>query len=168
MKNTTNNLIFYSLVLLAFLMLGATVIALMPKEASAEIVDSDYVGSGMRNVTYTYESIVEPAPRQTPPPTTNITANNNPTPVKTVTTTSTKSTTTTKSTTKAPTTTTDSAKENRDFGGLVAGAIFGGDGFMPSGIVQWLLLAIFILLIVIIVRKIFGEKQYHQSPLKHA
>lgn len=236
MKNTTNNLIFYSLVLLAFMMLGATVIALMPKEAKAatfgtyqgynepieeeveenpvphlssinpnplfrnsdtktitiygeefvpgavvkingsdrnttvvsstqikaELIYSDtaYVsehavtvynpGKGKRSNTYTLRVIEKVVTSVSP--------------VKTT-------TTNTASTVKKTTTTSTVSKnsiDDKDFSGLAAGAIFGGNSFMPSGIVQWLLLAIFILLIVIIVRKIFGEKQYHQSPLKHA
>lgn len=41
------------------------------------------------------------------------------------------------------------------------------NGFWPSGLIGWLLLAILILLLVILVRKIYGEKEYHETPLKH-
>jgi hypothetical protein len=52
---------------------------------------------------------------------------------------------------------------------LAANAIYGEFGFMPSGIVQWILFAILILVIVILIRKIFGgEARYHSTPLKHA
>ncbi len=172
MKNITNNLIIYSLILLAFLMLGATVIALMPQEAKAYVVESDSMENGMRNVTYSFDGGVDtaevnvrllPEKREYETVTYTQPAPTKPTATKTASTT-TKKATTAKSTTKAVAEDTSS----RDLSGLAAGAIFGGDGFMPSGIVQWLLLAIFILLIVIIVRKIFGEKQYHESPLKHA
>ncbi len=55
------------------------------------------------------------------------------------------------------------------YSSLGASAIVGSSGFLPSGIIQWILLAIFILLIVILVRKIFGgEKRYQETPLKHA
>lgn len=52
---------------------------------------------------------------------------------------------------------------------LASGAIFGSNSLAPSGIIQWVLFAIAILLIVIIVRKFFGgADRYHNSPLKHA
>jgi len=57
---------------------------------------------------------------------------------------------------------------NEDFSNLTSNALLGSNGFMPSGIIQWLLLAILILLIVIIVRKIFWADKYHKTPLKHA
>lgn len=57
-----------------------------------------------------------------------------------------------------------------DFTGLTSNAIFGdSNSFLPTGFVQWILLAIIILIIVILARKIFGgEKEYHESPMKHA
>jgi hypothetical protein len=57
--------------------------------------------------------------------------------------------------------------------GLASNALFGSDGigfgsFMPSGLIQWILFAIMVLLIVILVRKIFGaDLRYHASPMKH-
>ena len=53
---------------------------------------------------------------------------------------------------------------------LASSVILGSPtGFLPSGLVQWILLAIIILVIIILVRKIFGaEENYHNSPLKHA
>ncbi len=51
---------------------------------------------------------------------------------------------------------------------LAANAIFGTSGVSPSGLIQWILVAIIILIIVIIVRKLFGgEARYHSTPLKH-
>jgi|GEM_PF-3300523 len=51
---------------------------------------------------------------------------------------------------------------------LAANAIFGSNSFMPSGIIQWVLFAILILLVVILVRKIYGADQaYNAAPLKH-
>jgi hypothetical protein len=56
-----------------------------------------------------------------------------------------------------------------DNSNLAANAIFGSNSFLPSGIIQWILFAILILVIVIIARKIFGaDKKYHETPLKHA
>ena len=56
-----------------------------------------------------------------------------------------------------------------DSSNLASNAIFGSNSFMPSGIIQWILFAIFVLLIVILVRKISGaDKKYHSTPMKHA
>lgn len=55
------------------------------------------------------------------------------------------------------------------YGNLTANSVFGRFSFMPSGLMQWILLAIFILVIVILVRKVSGkDEEYHHSPLKHA
>ena len=52
---------------------------------------------------------------------------------------------------------------------LVGNAIFGGFGFMPSGLLQWILLAILILFITILARLVFGgAKKYKTSPMKHS
>lgn len=51
---------------------------------------------------------------------------------------------------------------------LVANAVYGSNSFLPSGLIQWILLAIFILIIVILSRRIFGGKEkYQATPLKH-
>lgn len=74
--------------------------------------------------------------------------------------------TTSSSTSKTPEKTDTATKE--DYSNLASNAIYGGVGFMPSGIIQWLLLAILILLIVIIARKLYFEDKYQAKPLKHA
>lgn len=58
----------------------------------------------------------------------------------------------------------------KNYGGLSANAIFGfGDGVLPSGIMQWILFAVCLLIIMILGRKVFGvAKKYHEAPLKHA
>ena len=61
-------------------------------------------------------------------------------------------------------TTTDATSGNS----LAANAVYGSNSFLPSGLIQWVLFAIFILLLVILVRMIFGGKNNYQStPLKH-
>ena len=51
---------------------------------------------------------------------------------------------------------------------LAANAVYGSNGFLPSGIIQWILFGIAILLIVILGRTVFGAKNnYHSTPLKH-
>lgn len=53
--------------------------------------------------------------------------------------------------------------------GLTANPLFGAKGFLPSGILGWTLVAIFILLIVILARAVFGRtKTYLATPLKHS
>ncbi len=63
----------------------------------------------------------------------------------------------------------DSNTSNTDnYSSLASNAIYGTNSFMPSGLVQWLLFAIFVLIVVIILRKIFFADKYHNTPLKHA
>ncbi len=64
---------------------------------------------------------------------------------------------------------TESRVTTTDFKNLTASAIFGSNSFMPSGLVQWVILAIFILLIILFIRRAFGlDEKYHSTPLKHA
>ncbi|OGI73693.1 hypothetical protein A3D42_00550 [Candidatus Nomurabacteria bacterium RIFCSPHIGHO2_02_FULL_41_18] len=82
-----------------------------------------------------------------------------------------KSSTAAKSTTDTQYNRTTVAVENQNldsrYGNLAAGAIFGQSGFLPSGLVQWILLAILILLIIVLARKVFGgAKNYYSTPLK--
>lgn len=71
---------------------------------------------------------------------------------------------------KAKASTTVAKNTNGDsFSTLAANALFGTNGFLPSGILQWLVFAIIILVLVIVARKAFGsEDKYHGSPMKHA
>lgn len=63
---------------------------------------------------------------------------------------------------------TDASAED-NYSNLASGVIFGSNSFLPSGLIQWILFAIIILIIVILVRKIFGGKEnYDDSPMKHA
>ncbi|MDP2593230.1 MAG: IPT/TIG domain-containing protein [bacterium] len=58
--------------------------------------------------------------------------------------------------------------EPEDFSNLTSNVIYGGNTFLPSGAVQWVLFAIIILLLVMLARKLFGgEEAYHATPLKH-
>lgn len=59
----------------------------------------------------------------------------------------------------------NSCETNNDKNSLVAGAIFGSDGFMPGNLMQWLLLAIMILAAVILWRKTVNRKE---KALKYA
>ena len=65
-------------------------------------------------------------------------------------------------------TTTSSNSANNNGNSLAANAVYGSNSFLPSGLIQWILFAIFILLLVILTRKIFGaENNYQSIPLKH-
>ena len=57
---------------------------------------------------------------------------------------------------------------NSNAGSLAANAFYGVNSFLPSGLIQWVLFAIFILLIIILARTVFGVKEsYHSTQLKH-
>lgn len=56
-----------------------------------------------------------------------------------------------------------------DASSLAANAVYGNSGFLPSGILQWILTAMLLLVIVILARKVFGkDKQFLSTPLKHS
>ncbi len=60
--------------------------------------------------------------------------------------------------------TTSSAYKN-----VAANAFFGKNSFWPSGLIQWVLIAIFILLMVIIFRRVTAKDQkFYSEPLKHS
>jgi hypothetical protein len=65
---------------------------------------------------------------------------------------------------------TDSTTDNNsNYSNLASNTIFGSNSFMPSGLIQWILFGIIVLLLVILVRKLFGaRKDYDESPMKHA
>jgi len=61
--------------------------------------------------------------------------------------------------------------DNNGYNNLAANALFGTSvngvsSFWPTGLVQWLLFAIMILIIVIMLRKVYS-KNYFATPLKH-
>jgi len=59
---------------------------------------------------------------------------------------------------------------NSDFiSGIASNAIFGSTGsIFPSGLTGWVFFAILVLLIVIMVRRIYGgHEKYHALPMKH-
>lgn len=73
------------------------------------------------------------------------------------------------STSSNPTQTDNTTDTNDNYSALASNAIFGSGGFIPSGLIQWILVAIAILIIVILTRKVFGaKKNYESAPLKHA
>lgn len=64
----------------------------------------------------------------------------------------------------------DSSTVNRDsYRSLTSNAVFGSNGFLPTGILQWILFIILVLAIVFVWRRFFGNTaKYHSTPLKHA
>jgi len=78
-----------------------------------------------------------------------------------------KTVTTTKNTT-INNTKTNTGGEPTDVNGLAANALYGSNGFMPSGIIGWILFAILILLIIILTRRVAGHSEnYQATPMKH-
>jgi len=58
-------------------------------------------------------------------------------------------------------------KEN--YGSLAANALFGSNGFMPSGLVQWIFFVLLILAIIFLWRYVHhSEEKYRSEPMKHA
>jgi hypothetical protein len=73
------------------------------------------------------------------------------------------------STVATPATETTPSDNSNNTSNLASTAIFGSNSFLPSGLVQWILFGIIILLLVIFVRKIFGAREnYDELPMKHA
>jgi hypothetical protein len=73
-----------------------------------------------------------------------------------------------KTSTAATTVATTKATTNNNEESLVAGAIFGtSDGFLPTGLLQWILFIILVLLIIHLWRKIYNAPKYEMTPLKH-
>jgi hypothetical protein len=117
-------------------------------------------GNSYNNSYYNNPVYQAPIYTPTPAPTPIVYSNtNNPNPVMTVNYTPAKvATVKTKTVAKAPS----------NANAVAANAVYGSSGFLPSGLIQWILFAIFVLLIVILSRRIFGAKEkYQTAPLKH-
>jgi hypothetical protein len=123
---------------------------------------NNYTNSYYNSAPYQAPVYIAPAPTVTP--IVNSTTVN-PNPVMTVNYTPTKTVATAKTTSKPKTV----AAANPNTGNaLAANAVYGSNGFLPSGIIQWILLAMAILIIIILGRTVFGAKNnYHSIPLKH-
>ena len=58
---------------------------------------------------------------------------------------------------------------NPSYSSLTATALLGSNTFMPSGLVQWIILIIIILAIIILWRYVHrSEEKYMSEPMKHA
>lgn len=106
----------------------------------------------------------------------NINTNNNPssTPLNTTTKNSdTSNTSNTTNTTVSKTTDTNNIvaanDNNNSFSGLTANALEGSNSFLPTGLLQWIFLAIIVVAIIFLWRYVFrSEDKYLSEPLKHA
>ena|SRR3989338_4550540 len=160
--NNKINLIFYSLEILAVLIFG---ILILPTKTNADTVSgtgwyypNHTSGSGQNNVIIYETPIYAPAPIyiSAPTPTPTIYSNStNPNGTSAI--------TKPKTIAKTKTTSVNNIDSN-----LAAGAIFGSNSFMPSGLIQWIFFAILVLLVVILIRKIYsGNEKYDAIPMKH-
>ncbi len=57
---------------------------------------------------------------------------------------------------------------NQNYGNLTANALEGSNSFLPTGLLQWIILAIIITAIVFLWRYVHAEEKYLSEPLKHA
>lgn len=58
---------------------------------------------------------------------------------------------------------------NESYGSLTANALLGSNSFMPTGLVQWIVFIIIILLIIFLWRYVHrSEEKYMMEPMKHA
>ncbi len=163
MKNIKNNKIIYSLGILAIL---AFTFVAMPGNAKAERPGyvTPYSRPLLNQSSYTISNDNPDGSYYA-----DTTANNY---YNNINTTSQNTTTKSKTVEKTNTTTSTDNKNtssSESVGNLAANAIFGSNGYAPSGLIQWVLFAILILLIVILVRKLTGAgDRYQNEPLKHA
>lgn len=156
--------IIYSLAILAIL---TFMVITIPKEASAVVAGyyNTYGSTRFNNDVDSNNGFITYQDRNEPSYNTTSTSNSNSNSNQT------KSSTTIN---KSSTTTNnivgeDSEDEQNELSNIAANAIFGTNSLMPSGLIQWVLFAIFILIVVILVRKVTGaENRYHAEPFKHA
>ena len=159
-KITNNKIIFFSFGILTIL----TFIGI-PTIASAQY--GGYIPSGNSN-QYPYNTYqnTNPAPvyniYQTTTTTTPTTVTPTPTPAPTVA----KKATTGKIVASAKVT--SPTNNGISTNSLVSNALFGSNTAYPSSLLQWLFLAILIIFIIILVRRVYGSREkYLASPLKH-
>jgi len=63
--------------------------------------------------------------------------------------------------------TTDS-NTNDSYSSLTANALVGSNSFLPTGLMQWIILAVIIVAIIFLWRYVHAEDKYLSEPLKHA
>lgn len=96
------------------------------------------------------------------------TNNNNTSSSNTTSTNSDTTNTTVSKTTDTDNTITTSKNDNNSFSGLTANALEGSDSFLPTGLLQWIFLAVIVVAIIFLWRYVFAEEKYLSEPLKHA
>jgi len=155
MNNVIKNTIKYGLEIMAILVLGT--LTLTPNAAEARDRAGYYKGysEDYVNTSFNPVSVSSVAYNPNPNTTTGYVLGAN------------TSKSTTKTVAKAPAT--DYKEIKKDFSNSTANALFGADSFFPSSLIGWLLFAIFVLIIIALVRKFTGlENKYHATPLKHS
>lgn len=182
MKNISKKSIFLSLGLLAILVFGT--IVFIPTKTEARTIRFIRMGTGqviehnydnLNNEESERNTVVSSATKSNYPNTignrtTNSSSSNNNSSNSTSTN-STKTTETVKSSDTSTTKTDDdvvASDVNESYGNLSANALFGSNGFMPTGLVQWIILTIVILAIIFLWRYVHAEEKYLAEPLKHA
>jgi hypothetical protein len=158
----------YILFLLAILALG---LVAMPKKANAAScpgsIPDGYiciVGYGQGNQSY-YGSNYQMPPLYVQPQTS---ATSTSTPTVYSNSTNPNTATAKKTVVAQAKTTKKTSATTSDNSNLTANTISSSNSFMPSGFIQWIFLAILVLLIVILVRRIYGgNEKYHATPMKH-
>ncbi len=162
MKNTNaikNNIVFI-LIILAILALGVMII---PAKTNAQAQYGGYI------TTYNSNLFPEYSPTYTPTYTNTYSTNsavrsNTVTNQNTSTANQTNNSANTSNTSAVSRTNTSSSNNS-----LTANAVFGSNSFIPSRLIQWVFVAILIVFIVILVRRIYGgSEKYHSTPLKHS
>ncbi|MCX6751651.1 MAG: hypothetical protein NT161_02710 [Candidatus Nomurabacteria bacterium] len=103
----------------------------------------------------------------------NTNTNNNSSSTSSNTTTKNSDTSNTSNTTVSKTTDTNNtvaaSDNNNSFSGLTANALEGSNSFLPTGLLQWIFLAIIVVAIIFLWRYVFrSEDKYLSEPLKHA
>ena len=153
----------YILFGLAILSLG---LAIAPTETNAQATGSNLYFPGSQypqptyyqppaQIYYVQPPVYVPTPIPAPAPTPTLySSSTNPNAPKTI--------------AKAKPTEPAKADETEKYSDLAASAIFGENSFLPTGLIQWILLAILVLGGVILVRKVYGgSEKYYATPMKH-
>ncbi len=171
MNKTNNKSIFLSLAILVVLTFGVITIPTKSyARTSCGEAGCNYTYSNPGGNEYTYQAPTEPIQVYYQEPQTKIVYVKSPTPKPTVVYVNSADQNPAPAAQTAPVNNTDAYDVNtKPITDLAANAVFGAPhSFMPSGIVQWILFAIFILLIVILFRKVTNaDKKYHAKALKH-
>lgn len=167
LNNKSMNFGFKIMAILAFSLL------ILPMQANAQRAGyvTPYNSTSFNNYQYSNQNYYQPYQPVTyfTPQTTPTVYSYSTNPNRTSSATTPKASTANTNTGSQNTSATNSATNPDSVSGLAATAIYGSNNFLPSGIIQWVLIAILVLLLVIVARRVWGARQnYDASPMKHA